>query len=70
MPMPLVGKKLPRRRKPRTVMCPFHDCDGKTPGVVWLWGMVTHKHKVKVCRAHEQVYRDYGWIRVYRRRKS
>ena len=50
------------------VMCPFHDCDGKTPGVIWMWGMVTHQHRVKVCRAHEQVYRDYGWIRVYRKR--
>jgi hypothetical protein len=49
-------------------ICPFHACDGKTPGRVWLWGMVTHKYKVKVCREHESVYRDYGWIRVYRRK--
>jgi hypothetical protein len=54
-------------RKRRTVMCPFHDCGGKTPGRIWMWGRVTHKHKVKVCRAHEQIYRDYGWIRVRRR---
>jgi len=47
-------------------MCPFHDCGGKTPGRIWMWGRVTHKHKVKVCRAHEQIYRDYGWIRVRR----
>lgn len=63
--------KRPRKGKARRhVMCPFHQCDGKTPGVVWLWGMVTHTHKVKVCRAHEGVYRDYGWIRVYRREKG
>ena len=49
-------------------MCPFHDCDGKTLGVVWLWDSVSHKDKVKVCRAHEGVYRDYGWIRVCRRK--
>jgi hypothetical protein len=55
------------QRKGKVAMCPFHDCDGKTPGRVWIWGRVTHKHKVKVCRAHEQVYRDYGWIRVYRK---
>src|SRR5208282_6228869 len=46
--------------KKRRMMCPFHACDRKTPGVVWLWGMVTHQHRVKVCRTHEQVYRDYG----------
>ena len=57
------GRKSGRGRRR---MCPFHACDGKTSGTVWLWGMVTHKNRVKVCRAHEQVYRDYGWIRVYR----
>lgn len=51
----------------RKKICPFHFCDGKTPGVVTLWGRVTHKYVVTVCRAHEQVYRDYGWIRRYRR---
>lgn len=56
--------------KKKHVMCPFHSCGGNTPGVVWLWGMVTHKYKVKVCREHEQVYRDYGWIRVYRQRRG
>ena len=46
------------------VMCPYIYCGGKTPGTVWMWGRVTHSYKVKVCRAHEQIYRDYGWIRV------
>ena len=56
-------------RKPKSKVCPYHGrCSN--PGRVWLWGCVTHKHLVKVCRDHEQIYRDYGWIRVYRRREA
>jgi hypothetical protein len=55
-------------KRKRVIMCPFHYCDGKTPGRIWMWGMVTHRYKVKVCRKHEQVYRDYGWIRVRTKR--
>jgi hypothetical protein len=57
-------------RKKRRIMCPFHGCDGRTPGRIWMWGMVTHKHRVKVCPAHEGVYRDYGWIRVRTKREK
>jgi hypothetical protein len=52
-----------------TAKCPFRDCTGK-PGKIWLWGRITHGNKVHVCREHEQIYRDYGWIRVYRRKKK
>lgn len=47
----------------RARRCPLHGtCEN--PGTIAMWGCVTHKHLVRACRDHEQVYRDYGWIRV------
>lgn len=33
-------------------------------GTIRMWGHVTRSYIICVCKEHEQVYHDYGWIRV------
>lgn len=51
----------------RPSKCPFRGTC-QNPGIIRMWGCVTHQNVVRVCRGHEQIYRDYGWIRARRPR--